>query len=122
MALLLAAAAGTAVAAPDPAADHRDMRCVAVMAIALQQAKSPEMKQGAAAGVGYFMGRLKGRDPDFDLTARLLADLKGLKDVEELKPDVLRCAEELKTFGLEAQAAGAALKSLGGQAPTAGTD
>lgn len=118
MALVLAAGAGTAAAAPDPAAEHRDMRCVAVTAIAAQQAKTPEMRMGAAAGVGYFMGRLKGRDPDFDLVARLSADLKGLKTVEELKPDIVRCAAELKAFGLEAQAAGEALKALGAQAAT----
>jgi len=122
MALILAAAAGTAAAAPDPAAEHRDIRCVAVTAIAAQQAKTPEMRMGAAAGVGYFMGRLKGRDPDFDLVARLSADLKSLKDLEELKPDIVRCAAELKAFGLEAQAAGAALKSLGAQTTAAPTD
>jgi hypothetical protein len=119
LALLLAAGAGTAAAAPDPAADHRDMRCVAVMAIALQQAKTPEVKQGTAAGLGYFAGRLKGRDPDFDLPTRLLADLKDVKTVEEFKPDILRCATELKAFGREAQAAGEALKALGAQAPAA---
>jgi len=105
MALILAAGAGTATAAPDPAAEHRDIRCVAVTAIAAQQAKTPEMRLGAAAGVGYFMGRLK-----------------GLKDLEELKPDIVRCAAELKAFGLEAQAAGEALKSLGAQATAAPTN
>jgi len=53
---------------------------------------------------------------------KTVADLKGLKDLEELKPDIVRCAAELKAFGLEAQAAGEALKSIGAQATTAPTD
>ena len=124
--LALALAAGVAAfagpaAAADEAAQTRDLRCVLVVAITGAQNPSPEAKQGLIGGIGYYMGRLKGRDPAIDLGGRLTALAKGLQP-ETLRPDFARCGEEMKAFGVEAQEVGRALQALATAPPKDATD
>lgn len=122
--LALALVAGTAHAAADDAATKRDIRCVLVVGLVASQAQasaSESARQGMIAGMGYYLGRLKGRDPDIDLTARISAEAKGLK-ISELQSEGLRCGEELKAFGAESQRVGAALKAVGEEARKTATD
>lgn len=113
-----------AVAQVDDAAARRDLRCVLVVGIIggqVQASGSDSAKQGMMAGIGYYLGRLKGRDPAINLTARLTAEARGLK-IGDLQPEALRCGEELKQFGRESQEVGAALKALGAEAGKTATD
>lgn len=115
---------GWAVAVPaaaDETADRADLRCVIVTGMAGAQATNPDMKMGLASGVSYFMGKLKGRDAAFDLSARLAAEVRTIK-VPELKADFVRCGQELKVFGAEAKAAGAALQAIGAASKTGAPD
>lgn len=122
-ALVLAFAAGTASAADDAAA-KRDVRCVLVVGLIASQASagaSETTKQGMVAGMGYYLGRLKGREPDVDLAARIAAEARGLK-LADIQAEALRCGEELKAFGAESQRVGAALKAAGEEARKTATD
>lgn len=110
--LALGALAGPAAAA-DEAAQTADLRCMLVVAITGAQAGANEQaKQGLAAGLGYYMGRLKGRDPGIDLAARITTTAKGLGALTDLQPDFTRCGAEMKTFGVETQAVGRAMQAL----------
>ena len=115
-ALAFALSLGAAPAfAADEAAQERDLRCVLVVAISGAQAgASAEAKQGLAGGIGYYMGRLKARDPAIDLGARLSALAKGMQ-IADLKDDFARCGAEMKAFGAEAQSVGRALQAVGQQ-------
>ena len=108
LALALTAVAGAAQAA-DPATD--DMRCIMVVGILGGTTTNPTMCDGAMMGLGYYIGRLKGRDPSFDLTGRLTALAKGMK-IADLTPDFTRCGEEMKAIGLESQEVGRALQNM----------
>ena len=70
-----------------------------------------ETKQGMAAAVGYFMGRLKGRDPAIDLTARVTAEFKTA-NLADLQGDLTRCGDEMKAFAEESRKIGAAVKDI----------
>jgi hypothetical protein len=122
-ALITALSAGSACAA-DEAAARRDLRCVLVVGIiagAAQDSASDTTKQGLVASIGYYLGRLKGRDPGIDLTARISAEARGLK-LADLQAEAARCGEELKVFGQESQQVGAALKALGAEVGKTATD
>ena len=112
----LAVAAGPAAAAPDEAAMRRDLRCVIVTGMIVSKTTDADTRMGVAASMGFFIGRLKGRDPALNLTARLAVEARGLK-LADLGADVTRCGQEMQAFGQETKAAGEALKALGeGQA------
>jgi hypothetical protein len=114
LALALSLSATSALAA-DEAAQARDLRCVLVVAITGAQAgASEQVKQGLAGGLGFYMGRLKARDPAVDLPARLTALTKDIQ-LADLRDDFARCGAEMKTFGAEAQAVGRALQAVGQQ-------
>jgi hypothetical protein len=110
---LALAAISTPAAAADEEAQQRDLRCLLAVAITGAQAPpSEETRQGLAAGVGFYMGRLKARDPAIDLSARLTALTKGMQ-IADLKGDFSRCGAEMKVFGAEAQDVGRALQAVG---------
>ncbi|MBW8815219.1 MAG: hypothetical protein JF588_17505 [Caulobacterales bacterium] len=111
---LLAAPAHAAAA--DPAAASKDLQCALVLAVMGAQATTPEMKQGAIGGVSYYLGRLKGREPDIDLPARVTAEAKAMQPAD-IQAAGTRCGAELKAFGAESQTVGAALKALGPKPP-----
>lgn len=86
----LLGAAGQAHAADDWA-NGSDLRCVVAMGYSLN---NPTYREAAASGLFYFVGRLEGRDPAFDLA-------KGLKMVSGMPPNQIvseakRCFDELK--------------------------
>jgi hypothetical protein len=124
-ALALALAAGPALAAADDAAAaKRDVRCILVIGLIAsntQAAASESAKQGMIAGMGYYLGRLKGREPDIDLTARIVAETRGIR-LADIQGEALRCGDELKAFGAESQRVGAALKAVGEEARKTATD
>jgi hypothetical protein len=115
----LALAAGPAAAA-DEAAQGRDLRCVIVGGMIVSKTTDEATRLGVTAAVGYFVGRLKGRDPGMNLTARLSNELKTLR-LGELGGETTRCSAEILEFGREMQTAGAAMKAIGEGPPGAPT-
>ena len=115
VAVLSLLAATPAATAPVGEDDRDDLRCVIVVGIAGSQPAantSAEMKTGIASGIAFFMGRIKGRNPTADLTSMLVTEAKGLaQNPAELQREFVRCGGEMKAFGAEAKAAGAALQS-----------
>jgi hypothetical protein len=111
-ALLAAAfAAPAAGQSADPTRD--DLRCViAVGMFAAQARNDADTKLGAAAGLGFFIGRIKGREPGIDLKARVLAEANRLKTPADLQPDLARCGGEMQAISNESNALGAALKAF----------
>jgi hypothetical protein len=112
-ALLAAAIATPAAAQPAPDPTRDDLRCViAVGMFAAQARNDADTKLGAAAGLGFFIGRLKGREPGIDLKARVLAEANRLKSPADLQPDLARCGGEMQAISDESNALGAALKAF----------
>ena len=119
-ALLLAAIAPAASAQPaDPA--RNDLRCVIAVGMFAAQTKDQDSKVGSAAGLGFFIGRLKGREPGIDLKARVLAEANLLKSPADLQPDFPRCGAEMQAFGKESTELGDALKAFGEARARAGS-
>jgi hypothetical protein len=121
----LAAAAAT----PAPAAGgvNDEARCLMTMA-AFTSNKDPNTATSAQFGVAYFAGRIKARDPSYNLAARLKTVAAGMNG-QNLQADASRCGamviEALKelqaaqsTFGPPpGQAAGAAKPAAPAQPP-----
>ena len=96
--LCLSAAALAVLAAraahADEAANTADLRCLSVAVIA---ANSPDPKQqaAAAASVMYWIGRLDGRNPGFNLEKRF-ADTISKMTADDLRNEAARCRAALK--------------------------
>jgi hypothetical protein len=89
-AVALIGVAGEARAA-DEWAMGADLRCVVAMGYSVN---NPTYREAASSGLFYFVGRLEGRDPAFDLA-------KGLKQVSgmplsQVVTEAQRCFGELK--------------------------
>ncbi|MEZ0244462.1 MAG: hypothetical protein ACAH11_13890 [Sphingomonas sp.] len=92
-ALALAAALNSA----DPAAENeKDLRCVALIA-AIMPTADEEGKSALAGGMLYFIGRIEGREPNYDLRANFSRISKI--PVSELQGDSDRCADIMTTKG-----------------------
>jgi hypothetical protein len=89
-AVALLGVAGQARAADDWAIGA-DLRCVVAMGYSIN---NPTYHDAAASGLFYFVGRLEGRDPAFDLAKglKLVSGMPGSQVVSEAK----RCFDELK--------------------------
>src|SRR4051794_24625475 len=98
----LACAACVGLAAPeakaeDPPADraaqtHADLRCVLAMAAIV---KNPQYKDGATAGLFYYLGRLDGRDPTLELGPALKRTAAGMQ-LSEYASQAQRCGAEVR--------------------------
>jgi hypothetical protein len=71
-------------------AQGQDMRCMVAM---LRMRAIPQYQAAADAGIFYYIGRIEGRDPHFDLRQGLRAYTGGMDD---LAMESRRCAAELK--------------------------
>lgn len=106
-ALLLASAAAALPQAQSPA-DEADLRCMAVLSLAIAQMPDAQ-KPGVVAGVLYFMGRIDARASGLDLEA-------GLRRVSaELTQDLIRsegqrCGAIMTERGQHLQRVGAAMQ------------
>lgn len=113
--VLCAAALGAfAVATGARAADegvNSDVRCLAVAA-AMAQGSDPKAKSaGLMAGL-YYLGKLDGRDPNFDLEGRLKQEMAQMKP-EEIITEAQRCGAQLTARGKTITEIGARLQSQG---------
>ena len=78
---------------PDPAT-MADARCVMVMGSALDT-KHPQAKELAFSTMVYFLGRIDGRAPGFDLKATWDAEMKKITE-KERKALLDSCIEQVR--------------------------
>ena len=101
-AVALLGVAGSARAADDWAMGA-DLRCVSAFAYLIT---NPQYKDNATIGMFYYLGRIEGRDPAFDLA-------KGLAQVRSSVQSQI--AAESQRCGAEVKAKNETLKAIGGQ-------
>jgi hypothetical protein len=75
--------------APDPNTD--DVRCIAVVALTMAQAKDDQERAPLTSGLMYFMGRIDARTPGYDLEAALRRILDAVEKGDSLRDDAIRC-------------------------------
>ena len=90
-ALALLGAAGEARAADDWA-NGADLRCVVAFGAMVN---NPTYREAAASGIFYYVGRLEGRDPAFDLAAGL-KQVRSAMQTSQYVTEAQRCGAELK--------------------------
>jgi hypothetical protein len=116
---LAAATASVALVQPAFAAtwsqqDILDGECIAFYAATVGELpEGEEPDPGLMAITGYFVGKVEGRNPSFDLTELLTVDL--IMRVETNKDRVaVRCAEEALVMAESMMKAGTALQATAG--------
>ncbi|GGD61067.1 hypothetical protein [Croceicoccus mobilis] len=98
-------------AAQDKPADPQEADAVCLAFTALLAGQSDEKLQAAGTmGTLYYIGKLKARDPDIDLTATMRGSVEALKTGNR-EMIAKRCGMEFQQVGDELRQAGAALKS-----------
>ena len=108
----LAVAAAALLAAPasaDDAAMASDVRCVVAMSALLQ---NPQYAQGAAAGVFYFVGRIEGRDPAYDLAQAMRRQFWRMGP-GAIADEARRCGDYVKERNEALKAMGQTLRTRG---------
>ncbi|MBL8770256.1 MAG: hypothetical protein JNK30_02645 [Phenylobacterium sp.] len=90
--LAMAAAAPAAPAAADAATDKSDVRCLLVLRFA---ARDEKVRDQAARGAHYFMGRLAARGPVSRLEPVMTAEGRAINSAALAQAEFKRCADEL---------------------------
>lgn len=103
-------AAASAAAVPT-AADMQDLRCVAAFAAVSNLAEKEDDKTKLLAGMLYYIGKIDGRSPGFDLKGQLTRLVEQPDYLtKQLGSDVERCAEEAQSRGHQLEDIGDAMK------------
>lgn len=105
--LLLGQLAGASLRAQDSPGDA-DLRCIAIIAVAVSQTKETE-RAGLVAGMMYFIGRLDSAAPGTDLQSALRRTYTGM-DSAIAEAEGKRCSTMLAEKGQLLQNVGAALR------------
>ncbi|HEX5184043.1 MAG TPA: hypothetical protein VFW19_12955 [Allosphingosinicella sp.] len=101
-------------AAPPPDATRSDVRCL-VLSLPLAGSDKPEEKQAGLVDVFYFLGRIDGRSPGFDLETAVVREETAIRasapaDRQALAQSCASILEkrggDLKTLGDHLQARG----------------
>ena len=102
--LLPLAAACSQGGAPNDEGTAFDLRCFLVLGQMAESGPADTRTQALTAAI-YFLGRIDGRDPEFDLEARSESEGAALRgpDAEQL---VQRCGAEMQRRGAEVTAIG----------------
>jgi hypothetical protein len=126
LAAVAAPSTPAAPAAPATGGVNDEARCLMTMA-AFTGAKDPNTANSAQFGVAYFAGRIKARDPSYDLGTRLKAVAAGMSgqnvqaEADRCGAMVLQALKELQVaqaaFGPPPSGAGTGAKPSGGQPP-----
>lgn len=94
--------------------DQLDGQCVAYYAAAIGASDAENPESGVMAILGYFVGKIEGRHPGFDLVELLTPAF--VTDAEKSWAAVgARCEVESARFGESLTAAGQALLNSGGK-------
>lgn len=107
--VLAAAALLAAPASADEAAMASDVRCVVAMSALVQNA---QYAQGAAAGLFYFVGRIEGRDPAYDLGQAIRRQV-GRMGPSAIADEARRCGDYVKGRNEALKAMGQTLRTRG---------
>jgi|KBSSwiStaDraftv2_1062776.scaffolds.fasta_scaffold28364_5 hypothetical protein len=93
----LALFSGSALAAPTaaPTGVAADARCLLAMA-ALSGSKDPKQSESAQAGMVYYAGRIRAREPSFDFSTRLKA-VAATMNREAVVAEVPVCGNAMTT-------------------------
>ncbi len=103
---LLLAASGVA-----PATIEDDLHCAALFALVAGMSEDEAKKRDVVSGFLYYVGKLDGRSPGYDLESGLAALLTQPGYMTEVLPkDADRCAAELTSRGSDLEKIGEALK------------
>ena len=105
---VLALAATTGAHAQKPDIDG-DLRCIALLSVAVGQA-APDKQGAMIAGAMYFIGRLDGKAPNTDLKAGIKRTIEGFTQ-EQAAADGQRCSAILAEKGQLLQGVGAELQT-----------
>lgn len=110
-ALALSAGAASAEDLPgdDAAATRADVKCVLAMSAML---RDPQYKDGATAGLFYYLGRLDGRHPSFEL-GPALKRAAGDMQLSEYASQGRRCGAEVRARNEALKQAGEAIRPRG---------
>ncbi|MDO9433612.1 MAG: hypothetical protein Q7T84_20145 [Phenylobacterium sp.] len=98
-------------AAAQDAETSNDLKCVSVFSLAAAQQTEPAAVMGAGMAVLYFLGRIEGRVPGFDVENGLRIEAAKLTSAK-VKSELIRCGGALKSKGEELQAIGRSMKSV----------
>jgi hypothetical protein len=113
MSILLALALATTPATTDAATmQEADSRCLALTAVAVGKAADEKAKISLMSGLFYFIGKLKARDPAYDIEKemrRIYAAFAGKPDFATA--EMTRCSTEIVGLATEMSTAGKALQA-----------
>jgi hypothetical protein len=112
LAALASALSFSASARAQDDAQSADVRCLIVTIKVMAAANTDEIKSSTLAGAMYFMGKLDGRQPGFDLESAVVTQLGTMKP-EDIGREGQRCGAELQTRGASLQQIGNDLTSKG---------
>lgn len=88
-----------------------DLKCVAVFSVAASQDADSKTTMAAGVGVFYFLGRIEGRAPGFDIESGLRLEANKLT-VPTAVSELNRCAAVLTSKAEELQAIGSGMQSM----------
>jgi hypothetical protein len=88
-----------------------ELSCL-VVSLALMQSTDPQQSNSGRMAFLYWLGRLDGGDPSFDIEGRLPATF-GVMTQERLATEAMRCGGEMIRRGNEVQAIGRRMEERG---------
>lgn len=100
--------------APAQAQDTRldsDLSCF-VVTLSMMQSSEPQIRTAGQSAFQYWLGRLDGGDPNFDLEGRLPAAIAAMTP-ERIASESTRCGQEMIARGNEVQAIGRRMEARG---------
>jgi hypothetical protein len=92
-------------------ADTADLRCV-IISVGMVSGQDAAMQVAGTVSAMYWIGRLDGRTPDYDMEARLIDQLSKMKS-DDYAAEAARCGTILKGRGQFLQDMGRSLQKKG---------
>jgi hypothetical protein len=111
--LLFVGGPTAALATPEANSATRDVDCL-VVSMNLLDSTDPTIAKAAATSLFYWLGKLDGRDPSFDLE-NMVADATQSMTPERMRATALRCGAEMEKRGQSLREIGERLQRRGAQ-------
>jgi hypothetical protein len=109
--MLLSLLAASALAKLEPQAEA-DLRCMAVFAAGAAYKDEPDA--GTLASIMYYLGRLEGRQPDFNFQVYMIQLLKSPRyTLESAQADAERCSREMSERASQLEIVGRMMQGSG---------
>ncbi|MCC6927161.1 hypothetical protein [Novosphingobium sp.] len=111
MPVLSLMAAAAAVTMTPGSQLEKDVHCVAAIALSGDRLEKEEDKSSLITMMFYYLGRIAGEAPGFDLAGALtrVAEIPNY-ETQAMPADLIRCAGEMEQVGAELEAVGKALE------------